>query len=95
MSASPQQFKDSDSDTSCDPPTPTEGTTYVHNLNKRHHTRIEPRKHHAKTIYLPNHDLPINKEGDESNYEPIDGQFDEANHAFDCDEVKKMLYDSN
>ena len=62
MSASPQQFEDSDSDTSCDPPTPTEGTTYVHNLNKRHHTRIEPRKRHAKTIYPPKHDLPINKE---------------------------------
>ena len=80
MSAS--ENSDCDSDTSDHPP------TYVHNLNKRHHTRIEPRKRHAKTIYPPNHDLPINKEGDGSNYEPIDG-------TLDCDEVKKMLYDPN
>ena len=95
MSASGQQFEDSDSDTSCDPPTPTEGTTYVHNLDKCRHTRIDPWERHANTIYPPNHDLPINKEGDESNYEPIDGQLDEANQTFDCDELKKMLYDSN
>ncbi|MFM8588118.1 MAG: hypothetical protein ACKOBX_07235 [Bacteroidota bacterium] len=87
MSASRQQFQYSDSDSSCDPPTPTEGTTYVHNLNKRRHTRIDPRKRHANTIHPPNHDLPINKEDDESNYEPID--------AFDCDEIKNMLYDPN
>ena len=80
MSAS--QNSDCDSDTSHHPP------TYIHNVNKRQHTRIEPRKRHAKTIYPPNHDLPINKEGDESNYEPIDG-------TLDCDEVKKMLYDPN
>lgn len=80
MSAS--QNSDCDSDTSHHPP------TYIHNVNKRQHTRIEPRKRHAKTIYPPNHDLPINKEGDGSNYEPIDG-------TLDCDEVKKMLYDPN
>jgi hypothetical protein len=107
MSASHQRFQDSDSDTSGGPPTPTkgttydrdldEGTTYVHHLDKRRHTRIDRRKRHNNTINPPNHDLlVIKKEGDGGNqehYEPIDGQVGEAKLAFDCNEVKQMLYD--
>lgn len=97
MSASRQQFQDSDSDTSYAPPTPTEGTTYVHNVDKRRHTRNDPRKRHANTIYPPNNDVLVNEEGDGINYEPIHKEFNEVsdNNAINAIENMENIFRSD
>ena len=66
-----------------------EGTTYAHDLKSRRHNRLDGRKRHSKTIY--NEDDGSNQK----DYEPIVGQVGETNLAFDCNEVKRMLYDGD